>query len=93
MYAVAALDTQTRVIGEAKVGKDFESPRTEPQMRAFLSFLATFERPTLIFAVPFSALAAAATVAARAAKTVPEHVRILAVSPHATRVVAQGWSS
>jgi hypothetical protein len=91
VYAVAARDLQMRVIGEAKVGKDFESPRTEPQMRSFLSFLAVFERPTLIFAVPLSSLAAAANMAARAAKTVPAHVRVVAIAPEAQRMVSEGW--
>jgi len=91
VYAVATRDLQTRVVGEAKVGRDFESARTEPQMRAFLSFLATYERPTLIFAVPFTSLPAAATMASRAARSAPSHVRILAVAPHAIRVVSQGW--
>lgn len=90
VYAVATRDLQMRVIGEAKVGKDFESPRTEPQMLTFLSFLATFERATLIFAVPFKLLPAASTLAARAAKQTP-NVRVLAVAPHVELVISKGW--
>lgn len=91
VYAVAVRDSQRRVIGEAKVGKDFESPRTEPQLRAFLSYLGTFERPTLIFAVPFPALAAAASMATRTAKSAPEHIRIIAIAPYASRIIVPGW--
>lgn len=91
VYAVATRDLQTRVVGEAKVGRDFESARTEPQMRAFLSFLATYERPILIFAVPFASLPAAAAMASRASRSVSGHVRILVVAPYAVRVVSEGW--
>lgn len=93
VYAVSPRDLQIRVVGEAKVGRDFESARTEPQMRAFLSFLAVYERPTMIYAVPFVSLAAAATMAARAGRSVSSHVRILAVAPCAVRVVSKGWES
>lgn len=93
VYAIGARDSQMRVIGEAKVGRDFESERTEPEMRSFLSFLATFEKPTLIFAVPLSSFAAAANMAGRAAKTVPPHVRIVVVSPPTQRIVSKGWQA
>lgn len=93
VYAVGVSSSDLRIVGEAKSGKDFRSSHTEPQLRAFLSHLAIFEKSLFMIAVPFPTLPAATALIERLLTEQMSHVRIVALAPFVTHVVRVGSMS
>lgn len=90
VYAVAVRDTQRRIIGEAKSEADFSTDHTYRQLIAFARHLSIFERPTLIVAVPFLVLPAAAALLNQLLSTYPT-IASFTIAPSAQQRTSIGW--
>ena len=80
VYA-AELRGPSKLIGEAKAYKDFFSPHTTSQLRAFFDFLRLQRAGVLMLAVPLALLPAAKCLLLRIASEEPaENVRLICCS-------------
>lgn len=78
---VAELRGHSKFIGEAKAYKDFFSPHTTSQLRAFLDFLSLQKAGVLMLAVPLGLLPAAKCLLWRIAAEAPSgNVRLMCCS-------------
>lgn len=80
VYA-AELRGPSKLIGEAKAYKDFFSPHTTSQLKAFLGFLRLQKAGVLMLAVPLALLPAAKCLLQRIASEEPaDNVRLICCS-------------
>lgn len=59
---VPSVGSQGAIVGEAKTGRDVESPRTAEQLRAFLTWLCCSPGSVLVVAVPWNIVPSARCV-------------------------------
>ncbi len=93
LYAMGVKDMERREVGEAKSAGDLASPRTVPQLRAFLDHLAIFARPRLLLAVPFAAVPTASRMLERLLNQSHKNINVVVLAPHVRRVVVEGWTA